>query len=53
MKEARQTYRSGERAPNSGTFETVTGRKMQYRQGELFQACPDTGKETDWKHCDA
>ncbi|MDQ1911976.1 hypothetical protein RAC89_16455 [Paenibacillus sp. GD4] len=47
-----KSYKTGEEAPKNGVFETVTGRKMQYKKGELFQACPDTGGKTDWKSCD-
>jgi hypothetical protein len=48
-----RTYKTGEIVPFDGEFETVTGRKMKYKDGELFQACPNTGNNVDWEKCDA
>jgi len=46
-------FRTGDKVPAAGTFESVTGRKMKYGEGDLFQACPESGEPTDWRRCDA
>ncbi|WP_276352298.1 hypothetical protein [Cohnella caldifontis] len=45
-------HATGDRVPRSGVYETVTGRKIKYDKGQIFQACPDSGEPTDWKSCD-
>ncbi|MDB5083478.1 MAG: hypothetical protein JWN30_364 [Bacilli bacterium] len=44
-------YRTGEQVKTAGEYESEAGKRMQYRQGDLFEACPATGKTTNWKHC--
>jgi hypothetical protein len=44
-------FRTGERVKHEGEYESEAGKKRQYRPGDLFEACPATGKDTSWRQC--
>lgn len=44
-------YRTGDRVKSAGEYQSESGRKMQYREGDTFEACPATGKGTSWRRC--
>jgi hypothetical protein len=48
---AENKHRTGERVQSSGEYQSESGRKMQYKEGDLFEACPASGKNTSWRNC--
>jgi hypothetical protein len=44
-------FRTGDRVQATGEYESEHGNRRQYKEGDLFEACPGTGKHTNWRSC--
>jgi hypothetical protein len=50
MKETIYDHRTGETVMESGSYISQSGKVKNLKAGELFPACPDSGRETTWGH---
>ncbi|MFC3885957.1 hypothetical protein ACFOU2_21765 [Bacillus songklensis] len=51
MENRDRTFKTGESVSIAGEYESEAGKKMQYKEGDLFEACPATGNNTNWRRC--
>lgn len=51
MENQDRPFKTGERVSLPGEYQSETGNKKQYKEGDMFEACPVTGVNTTWTHC--
>ena len=44
-------FKTGDLVKLPGEYESEAGKKRQYQEGDMFEACPATGVNTTWTSC--
>jgi hypothetical protein len=49
MADRNRDYRTGERVTEPGGYVCESGQRKDFREGDQFAPCPESGRETTWK----
>lgn len=52
MADQTQVYRTGDRVPEPGQYTCDAGQRKLFRQGDVFDPCPESGSQTVWRRTD-